>query len=500
MEQVEKENEKLNNHTKEKNIAGNVFFSVIKTLCTLAFPLITFSYSSHLLGVEGVGQVNFAKSIISYFTMFAMLGMNYYGTREAAKIRDKKDKLSKFVHEMLIINAITTMIAYFLLVVAVIAIPKFSEYTTLLFINSFSICLMGLGMEWLYQALEEYRYITIRVLGFQIVALILMLLTVTDKSQVNNYAIVLVLSTSGSYIFNFFHARKYIKFKKYKNYDIRKHVPSLLWLFALAVSIELYTVLDSTMLGIMKGDTSVGIYTAASKINKVIILLINSLGVVLIPRLSYYIGIGEFDKIQNLLKKSYNVVFMLSVPAGVGLFVLSKDIIYMFSGEGFHAAWLAMRIMTPIVLFIPFSVVTNQQTLMPMGKEKLILQSTFAGAITNIIGNSILIPIYAENGAAFATLISEFVVMVICYVNAKKCFNIKKIFDEYYKYWIAVIPIPFICAVMQHFIAKSLYRIILCGLFSSVSYFTVLWLLKNTTLYEVINRIKISKHRIRRTK
>ena len=140
---------------REKSILISFIYNFFRTVSSIAFPIITFSYASRILGAEGIGKVNFAKSVISYFSMFAAMGMNYYGTREAAKVRDNKKSLSKFVHEMLLINGCTTILSYVGLVFAIAYVAKLKDYSVLLIINSFSILMMGMGMDWLYQALEE---------------------------------------------------------------------------------------------------------------------------------------------------------------------------------------------------------------------------------------------------------------------------------------------------------------------------------------------------------
>ena len=409
---------RLMEKSSKKSLAENYIFNLIKTLSSVLFPLITFAYSSRVLGVDGVGQVNFAKSFITYFSMIAMLGINQYGTREAAKVRDDKEKLSKFAQEILCINFITTVIAYFILFAVIHTVPTLKNYTLLLWINSISILLSGMGMEWLYQALEEYRYIAVRAVLFQIFALLLMFALVRDRDDVAAFAVVNVISTSGSLVINFFHARRYISLKRKAHLEFRRHLAPMLWLFAMAVSIELYTVLDTTMLGFFKGDTAVGLYTAAVKVNRIINTVITALGVVLIPRLSYYVGNDEKGKLMDLVRKGYNYVFLLSIPVALGLFILSDEIIRLFSGPEFAGADFTMKIITPIVIFIPFSFMTNQQTLVPLGKEKLILMSTGIGAITNIVCNSIMIPLFAENGAAIGTIVAEGAVAIVCFRNA----------------------------------------------------------------------------------
>lgn len=469
---------------KEKSIIKNSIFNFVKTLSSVAFPVITFTYSARILGVDGIGQVSFTKSFVSYFTMLALLGMNYYGTREAAKLRDDRDMLSKYVHEMLIINGITTLLAYVLLLLSMMFIPKLRGYTALLMINSLAIVLQGMGMEWLYQGMEEYRYIAVRSILFQIGALVAMFVFVRGAEDVVPYAAVTLAASSGSYILNFINARKYIHLRWYGKYEVKKHLQPLLWLFAMTVSIELYTVLDSTMLGFLQGDAAVGRYTAAVKVNRMVNLLITSVGVVLIPRLSFYIDLGKWEKIKELVDKAYNFVFMLSVPGAIGLFVLSNEIILLFSGSAFSSATSTMRLLVPIVLIIPISVVTQHQAFIPMGKEKLILRATISGAVTNFTYNLFLIPRFAENGAAIATVAAETVVMIVSLTCAKEFFDMRRIFRKYYQYWLAAIPIPLIAMLAKVLPVHYVIRMLIVMALSAACYFLLLFVLKNDYLLE----------------
>ena len=475
---------------KEKSIVINSIFNLIRTFFGVSFPVITFTYSARILGVDGVGQVNFVKSIITCFTVFALLGMNHYGTREVAKLREDPDELSKYVHEMLLINGVTTALAYVLLFLSILIVPKLQSYKTLLLINSLAIVLQGMGMEWLYQGLEEYRYIAVRSVLFQVGALVAMFIFVRDAGDVVLYAAIILVASSGSYVLNFVNARKYIHLQWYKNYEVKKHLRPLLWLFAMTVSVELYTVLDSTMLGFLQGDAAVGRYTAAVKVNKLANTLITSVGVVLIPRLSFYIGQGKWKKVKELVGKTFNYVFMLSVPAAIGLFVLNDEIILLFSGSAFSSAAFTMRLLTPIVLIIPLSVVTNSQVFIPMGKEKLILRSTMSGAFTNFICNLLLIPRFAENGAAIATVAAETVVTIVSLMCAREFFDMRQIFRKYFQYWLAAIPIPLIVMLAKMLPVHYVLRMFAVIALSAGCYFLLLFVLKNDYLLEALQVVR----------
>lgn len=477
-----------------KSISSNFLYNFIKTFASIVFPIITFSYSSRILGAEGIGKINFSKSIISYFSLFAMLGINRYGTREVAKLGKNHQQLNKFICEMLIINSITTAFAYVLLILVVSFSPVLQGYKNILRITSMSIFLSSMGMEWLYQGLEEYRYIAVRSMIFQFIALMAMFMSVKDEKDIVNYAAVNLVASSGSYVFNFWHSRKYICFSFCDKMEIRKHLKPILWLFAFAVSVELYTVLDSTMLGLLKGDEAVGIYTAGVKVNKMVNSLISSLGIVLLPRFSYFFATENIKEIKSLLAKAYNYVFMLSIPAFLGLFFLSDKIILLFGGVGFKSAGITMRLLTPIVLIIPFNSLTTDQVFVAMNQEKKILYSTLTGATVNFMCNMVLIPIWAENGAAVATVIAEFAVMCVCLFNGKKQINYRNIFKNYWQYWVAAIPILGFYVLLELTKMHYLLEIIFFVFGSAFCYFYVLHSFNNEYLLMVCKSLMKKIH------
>lgn len=470
----------------QKSIKKNYFLNLIKTATSMLFPLITFTYASRVLLADGIGKVNFSDSIAAYFCLIAGLGIRNYGIREAAKVRDDKYKLTKFSQEMIIINLISTVFAYIMFFILIFNVSKFSSYNNLLLIHSLNIGLSALGMDWLYNALEEYKYITIRTILFQIVALILMVLFVKTADDYVIYAALMVFATSGSFVLNFFNARHYISFKPVKNYEFKKHFKPILTLFAMVVSINLYTSLDSTMLGFISGDKSVGLYSAGVRINKWASLLIMSFGVVIMPRMAYYLSLKNMKGFENLVKKAFTYVFNYSLLIFTLLFLLSEEFIYIFSGSDFESASLTMRILTPILLVIPISVLINNQIFISMGKEKLILMATFTGAGVNFICNIILIPIFQENGAALGTVIAETAVMLVCITNARKhlTINFKSIVKDY-KFNIAsaltIIPIAIISKMFLE--NKLLVTLITIALGTTV-YMACLKLLKKNFTFD----------------
>lgn len=405
--------------TKSSSLKVNMIMNVLLTVSSMLFPIITFPYVSRVVGAEGIGRVTFVTSVITYFSMFAQLGIPTYGIRACAKVRDNKEELSRVVQEILIINTITCVISYIALGISLSVVPKFAEERTLFLVIGTTILLNALGMEWLYKGLEQYTYITIRSLIFKVVALIALFLLVHKEEDYIIYGAISILAVSASNVLNFINARKYIIFRPVGNYQITRHVKMVLVFFAMSIAITIYTNLDNVMLGFMKTDIDVGYYTAAVKIKTVLVSVVTSVSTVLLPRASYYVDKGLLEEFLNITKRAMNFVVLIAVPCVVYFTIYASEGILLLSGEGFEPAVLAMQVIMPTLLFIGITNILGVQMMIPLGKENIVLYSTICGAIVDLVINIIAIPTLGAAGAALGTTVAEFVVLVyqVCAVK-----------------------------------------------------------------------------------
>ena len=215
----------------EKNLKTNVFFNILKSLMGILFPLISFPYASRVLLPEGIGKVNFVNSIVDYFLMIALLGINMYATREASKLRDDKEKLSVFSKEIFFINIVSTLIAFLCLASAIAFVSSFSPYRLLLIVSSTKILFMLIGFDWLYVAEEEFGYITLRSFVFQVMSLVFLFAFVRSSEDYVQYALIGVFSSVGSNICNFIHARKFIHLFRAQICNIKRHLKPIFVFF-----------------------------------------------------------------------------------------------------------------------------------------------------------------------------------------------------------------------------------------------------------------------------
>ncbi|MGL5963329.1 MAG: flippase, partial [Fusobacteriaceae bacterium] len=427
-------------------------------------------------------------SISAYFLMFASLGIPLYGIREVAKVRDDKEKLTKTSSEIFLINLIVTFIVIILYFLALYFGYLGSE-TRLLEIMSLNIFLTFIGVEWFYQGVEEYKYITIRSTIFRIVSLILIFTFVKEESDYVAYGAITVLSTVGSNIFNFIKLKSLVKLN-FKNLNMKKHLKPILTIFSMNIAISIYTNLDSVMLGYKSTETSVGLYSSGIKLVKLVLGIVTSLGAVMLPRISNYIHNGLEDELKSLLDKAFKFILMLSLPCFLGLYLTSREIILIFSGSGFIEAVSTMKYLTPLIIFIALSNFIGIQILYPRGEEKKVLISVIVGAVVNFGLNWILIPKYSQDGAAISTSIAECMVTLTQIVLGYRYLKFIKFNFDFFKPVIAIIVMGLLILSFEKYGLNNIYlSLIVKMLFGGVSYFVVLLILKDKFVKEILNRV-----------
>ena len=404
---------------REKSIKFNFVMNAVLTMSNFVFPLITFPYVSRILLPIGTGKVAFAISVVTYFSMFAQLGIPSYGIRICAQVRDDKEKLSRTVQELLWISMLMTAAAYILFLIGLWTIPKMRADKPLFLIVSTMIFFNSIGMEWLYKGLEEYAYITLRSILTKIISVGAMFLLVKSKEDYVIYGGISIFASSASNVLNFINAHRYVSLRPTGKYNFRQHIKPIMIFFAMSCATTVYTNLDTVMLGFIKTDEDVGYYNAAVKIKGVLVSIITSLGTVLLPRASYYIEHGLKREFEEITKKAINFVCVAALPMMVYFTLYAKEGIYFLSGDTYGGSILPMQILMPTLFFIGLTNIMGIQVMVPLGKEKWVLYSVTLGAVVDMVINAVLIPGMASSGAAIGTLMAEAAVLAYQYWKLK---------------------------------------------------------------------------------
>ena len=484
---------------KYKSVKFNFIMNFILTLSNFIFPLITFPYVSRILQASGLGKVGFATSIIVYFSMIAMMGIPTYGIKACAKIRDDSYKLTKTVYELLILNTIFLAFALTLLLLSVIFIDKLYIDKELYIILAFSMLFNVLGIEWLYKALEQYSYITIRSIFFKIASLILLFIFLKESNDILPYAMLTVLASVGAGILNFYNLRKIITLYKitFKQLEITKHIKPSFTFFLLTISITIYVNLDSVMLGFMTSDDNVGYYSAAVKIKQILVSLVTSLGAVMLPRLAFYYEQKRFDEFKALVKDALDFILIVSLPLTIYFTLYAKDAILLLSGESFLASVEPMQIIMPTVFFIALSNLMGWQILVPMDREKQIVFSTIIGAVIGGIINFFAIPHLGVNGAAIANLCAECAVVIVQVVLLRKFIFPILAKINIWRMLMALLISTWIVLIVS-FNLSEFINLLLSSILFFGCYLVSLLILKEPVVYQifssVLNKIKLKRN------
>lgn len=475
----------------EKSIKTNSILNVIKTISSILFPLITFPYISRVLQPENVGKVNFGTSYVNYFSLIASLGITTYAVRECSAVRNNKNKLGKIASEIFSINICTTIVAYTLLFCSLILFRNLDRYRTLIIIQSTVILFATFGADWLNTAMEDFKYITIRSIAFQVVSLILMFAFVRKSDDYIKYAIISVVSSSGANLANIFYRRKYCDVHFTQKMRWKVHFKPILLLFVMIMAQNIFNSVDITMLGLMRGDFEVGIYSTAHKIKNIIVQIVASLCWVVMPRMSLYFAEDNWIKINGMLKKVLSVMVTIGFPCIAGSIALSKEIVLIVGGTGYSSAALPLVIlMASYVIDIFGGSFLGNMVCLPSKKENIYMEACCVAAIINVILNYLLIPIGGASAAALTSGLSAVVILVWLFVKRDRRVSLKYLPEICKAPLVGSILIIVVCFIVKKVISGLLAIVLVCVPLCVGIYAIVMVCMRNPMALMVLDGIK----------
>lgn len=469
-----------------KSVKINIILNALKTMASIIFPLITFPYVSRILQAENIGKVQFAASIISYFSLLASLGISMYAIREGSAIRDDKEKLEKFCSQIFSFNVLSTIVAYIGIIILLIFMKREAEYKYLIIIQSMTIVFTTLGVDWINSIFEDFKYITIRSILIQFLTLILTFIFIRSSNDYYSYAIISVISSVGANILNIFYVRKYCKIKLTTNIEFKKHFKPIILLFSNYIASTIYKDADITMLGAMCGEYNVGIYYVAVKTYNIIKQLLNSIVAVIIPRISNYEANNQSNEKNYLLDQVLRIIILFTFPIITGLIMLKEQIILIIAGESYMDAVVPFIILSVSLFFAVLANFTSNMILIVHKKEKISLISTIIAATTNFILNIILIPVLKETGAAITTLIAEMLVALITGYHAYKYYKPQKMLRTILAVLVGCSFIVIIITFIRNLNLTNIFEVIISVFLSIIGYFVCIFLIDKKNFISII--------------
>ena len=474
-----------------RSVPKNSVFSMANKGVSVLFPLVTVSYISRVLGASGVGEVSAAQNVSAYFTMAAALGIPAYGVRAIAQARDHKELCDKTFSELFVVNLLSTLLATMLYFAALFLLRENAPPAALSLAFSGAVFLNVINIEWVYQGFEEYEYITIRSLAVKTVSILLLFVFVRQKTDLVAYALVICFGNFGNSVLNFIHLKKYVAFR-YNGLSLKRHLGPVMTFFVSVLAIEIYSLLDISMLTAMTDTACVGYYSNATRIVKAVGNTLTGISLVLMPRFSYLFAAGDTKAVQKLSGQFLNLTLMLSVPFCVGASLLAGQIVQVLFGPGFGPAVRTIRMLSPLIIFMPLSGGVFCQLLLTAGKEKAYLFCVVCGTAVNAALNFALIPLFRQNGAALASAFAEGTVSVAMVLVSRKilktavpCRDLASILLS--SVFMAAVVVLLRAATAGFAVWVALLLEVLAG---GVVYFAGIFLLKNSISAPVIRAIR----------
>lgn len=408
----------MRNNSTKKNFIYNLIYQIL----ILIIPLITAPYLSRVVGVSGVGTYSYTYSIVYYFMLLTLLGINNYGNRTIAKVRDNKEKRSKEFWSMYILQLFmgTIMLILYLGYVLIFDV----KYKQIALIQSLFIFSSILDINWFFFGLEEFKTTITRNTFVKIATVILIFLIVKNKDDLWKYTLIMSSMTVLSQVILWYALKNKVGFVKIQKKDIIKHIKPNLILFIPVIAISLYKMLDKVMLGSMTNVIEVGYFENAEKIANIPMTIISALGTVMLPRMSNIIAKGEEDKVNNYITKSINFVMFLSMAMCFGLVAISSEFAPYYFGTEFKKTGALIALLSFTFPFLSFANVIRTQYLIPKEKDRDYIISVSLGAIVNILLNIFLIPMYKSIGACIGTIAAEATVMIYQTISVRKELNV----------------------------------------------------------------------------
>ncbi len=471
----------------KKSIAKNYIYNLIYQMLTILLPLITTPYLSRVLGAEPIGIYGYTISIVTYFILFGTLGVSMYGQREIAYLQQDKKGRSKTFWEIVTIRTITLSISILLFYLVYGRIGEYAIYYRILIVqlvaNLFDI-------SWLFQGIEEFDKTVIRNLVVKLLSLVLIFLVIKTPSDLWKYFAIYVGSELIGNLTLWLYLPKYLEKIKIKELELKKHLRPTLSLFVPQIAIQIYTVLDKTMIGVITKDMSeVGYYEQAQKIVKAALTAISALQLVMNSRIASAYAENNKEEVKECLKKSFNFVWFLATPMMFGLIAVAKNFVPLFYGDGFEGVTPILISTAPILLAIGLNGVTGVQYLVQIGKQNIFTISVTIGAIVNLILNIILIHYFKGVGAAIASVIAELVIFGIQLRYFREQFRIIEILELSVKCIISGIIMFIVVITITKYMPVSVINTAIQILTGAIVYVLMLIILKYSFLKDLYGQI-----------
>ncbi|WP_289127919.1 flippase [uncultured Clostridium sp.] len=454
-------------------IVKNFLYNVSYQLLVIILPLITVPYVSNILGAEGIGDYAFTYANMQYFIIFGMIGITLYGNRQIAYVRDNKEKLKNAFYSIYTLQLITTTVSFILYLVFTLVFNN-GDYKWLYIVQGINIIAAMIDISWLFMGLEQFKKTVVRNTIVKLVSLASIFIFVKSSEDTIIYIAILALSSLIGNLTFWLYIPKEVGIKKIKINGLRLHLKASLSLFIPQIAIQIYLLLDRTMLGIITDTVQVGYYENSQKIVKVVMTFATAIGTVMMPKISNTVASGDMKKVKYYIQNSFFFVSALSIPLMFGLMGIAKELSPWFFTDKFVGIENLIIISSLIILAISWSNVLGMQLLVPLNRTREFTISVTAGAIINFILNLVMLKKFGAVGACFSTIIAEFTVTSVQFYFIRGFIKPQKLIRPVALFIPAAGVMYIVVRTIGNYMGASILTNIVQGIVGALTYFIII--------------------------
>jgi O-antigen/teichoic acid export membrane protein len=477
--------------SKKISLTQNFIYNLLYNIFNVIAPLLVAPYISRILGVDGVGISSYTLSIVSNFIIVASLGTATYAQREIAMCRENKYEYSKKTIEIGILRFIMSFVIGIIYIICFV-LPIFNkEYNFIYGILLINILSNILDFSWFFQGIEDFKKISIVQIISKVIYIVGIFALVKSADDLNIYVLLNSIVLLMNSVIPFFYIFKNCQRVPLKELKFIKHLKASLVYFIPTVAVQIYTVLDKTMIGAITGSTSEnGFYEQADKLVKAGLSVITSINIIMRSRASYLYAQKDIEAIKRLIAKSLDLLTFLVYPIAFGLVAVADWFVPIFFGSGYEKVITLIYILAPIVVIIGISNLIGTHYYTPIGKQSTSNKFLIVGAIVNLIVNFILIKPFASIGAAIASVLAEFVIAILYLYFAKEVIRLKHIIKKSFKNIITSFLMLLVVVGLKQVFSLSIINLCLVILVGMIFYIIASLICRDEFLIYVLNKMK----------
>ena len=467
-------------------VIKNYLYNLSYQILTIILPIITVPYITRIFTSEDLGNYGFYNSIVSYFSLFAMLGIGIYGTKQIAAARD----VSSTFWNIYAIQLIASILALFVYVMTLLSIPKMSGIVPIML--GIVLLTKMIDISWLFTGKEDFKKITLRNTMVKVAGVISIFTFIKSSEDLYLYIFLIVIFDFLGQFVMWIPAKKFIKRPSFDTKIIKKNLHPIVLLFLPQVAISLYVVLDRTLLGLLGSYSDVGIYEQGQKLTSILLTVVSSLGAVMLPRVANLLSERKEKEAQNMVKFSFILYNLIIFPMIFGLIAINEVFVKLFLGQNFQDVKYVLYIIVFNIMFIGWTNILGYQVLVVRNKNKEFMLSTTIPAFVSVAVNIAVIPFFGYIGASITSVVVETLVFAIQWYYSRNIINKNLLFNKDLAKIICSSLVMFgavmLCKIMLGF--DGIVGLVIYLVVGGISYLAMIFLLKTVNIREMKAMLK----------